>query len=144
MEKAEEQIKILTKDEIVEKLKNMNVDNKKIFPIHTFSFIVINPDYNPEKFSQEIEDSEEEIDTYGLMLEEIKKPGFDLVWHDTTCNVPRNSEKWLKNHSKICKAKFMPFKFWESCINYCDGTRNYYSEEILNKILEIGDIINFW
>ena len=139
-----QELKILTKEEIVEKLKSMNIDNKKIFYFHIFSFIIVNPDYNPEAFSQEIEDSEEEINSLDLISDEMHKSDFDFVFHNTLCRVPWNSKKWLENHSKICKVKFIPNKFIEQCVNHRDGTRNYYSEKILNKILEIGNIVNFW
>ncbi len=143
MKEEQKKFHVLTKDEIIEQLKNMNVDGEKILPFHWFSFIVINPEYEPESFSQEIEDSEEEIKSWDLMIEEMNKPDFDFVWHNTLSNIPRNSEKWLKNHSKICAVKFSPVRFMEQCVNWADGTRNYYSERILNKILEIENIVKF-
>lgn len=144
MKQKDKELKLLNKEEIIEKLKSMKVDNEKIFPFHIFSFIIVNPDYDPNSFSQEIEDSEEEINTLDLILDEMHKPDFDFVFHNTISSLPSNSEKWLENHSKICKVKFIPNKFVRQCVTHCDGTRNYYSEELLNKILEIGDIVDFY
>ena len=69
----------LTREEITEKLKSMKVGENNILPIKTFSFIVENRDYNPETFSQKIEDTEERIDEWKEIYEEIQKPGFDFI-----------------------------------------------------------------
>ena len=66
-------------------------------PITQFWFITFNKDYDPESFSQEIEDSEEKRDFLKWITE-----GHNTVWE----KFENNSEKWLKNHSKICKVKF--------------------------------------
>ena len=56
-----DEIKTLTRDDVIERLKSMKVGENDIQPVHTFSFLVLNPDYDPESFSQEIEDSEREV-----------------------------------------------------------------------------------
>ena len=61
-----------TRQDIINRLKKMNNQSKNWQPIKYFSFIVINDEYNPSEFSQEIEDSEQEIDTWQLIIEEIK------------------------------------------------------------------------
>ena len=71
---SKEEIKILSKEEIIQRLKDMVVDNENVYPWKWFSFIVMNPDYNPSEFSQEIEDSEERIDEWAEVNKEMKKP----------------------------------------------------------------------
>lgn len=95
--------KALTIEEIGEKLKNMIVDEGKYLPMTFVSFLVKNPNYDPNKFSQEIEDSEKEIDVLNEMLVEMKKPGFDIIWNNTLHNVKTNSKRWRENHSKNVK-----------------------------------------
>lgn len=137
----------LTREEITEKLKSMKVGENNILPIKTFSFIVENRDYNPETFSQNIEDTEERIDEWKEIYEEIQKPGFDFIWNNTLRNLPRNSDAWLDNHTKICPVKMRGFAMYASSITHEDGTRDYYSEEIVDKIVswaeKNGAIIDF-
>ena len=76
---SKEEIKVLSKEEIIQHLKDMVVDNENVYPWKWFSFIVMNPDYNPSEFSQEIEDSEEMIDEWAEVNKEMKKPEFDIV-----------------------------------------------------------------
>ena len=71
---------VLTEQEIADKLANMRVDTGEYLPIKMFSFIILNPEYNPDDFSEEIENSEEFINTLGLEIKEIHKPDFDFVW----------------------------------------------------------------
>ena len=84
--------KALTIEEIGEKLKNMIVAEGKYLPIIAVSFLVKNPNYNPTNFSQEIEDSEEEIDVLNEISIEMKKPGFDIIWNNTLYNIKTNSK----------------------------------------------------
>lgn len=97
--------KALTIEEIGEKLKNMTVGEGKYLPMIFVSFLVKNPNYDPTNFSQEIEDSEKEIDVLNEMLVEMKKPGFDIIWNNTLNNIKTNSKRWSENHSK--NAKFI-------------------------------------
>lgn len=141
-----EEYNVLTKDEIIDKLKSMEVGEGKC-PWKTISFVYLNPNYDPNTFSQEIEDTEEEIN----LMEEFKKwynaPGFDWVW----CHpyeMKRNSDKWYANHTKICKINFAPMQILLQCAaQHRDGTRNYYSENNVKRIMEWGEkhgkILNF-
>lgn len=104
-------MKALTHEEIRERLRNMVVGENGVLHIKSFSFLVKNPNYNPGTFSQEIEDSEIEINVADEMAKEIHKPGFDFVWHNTLGNIPNNSGEWKRNHSKICNIKLLPFAF---------------------------------
>ena len=113
--------------------------NNKELPIKTFSFIIPNPEYNPDEFSQEIENSEEFIDELKMVSEEIKKPYFDFGWNNTLFQLPRNSEKWRENHSKICPVKIAAFRLYGSCTNHSNGRRDYYSEELLEKIMDFAE-----
>lgn len=126
--------KALTIEEIGEKLKNMTVGEGKYLPISFVSFLVKNPNYDPTNFSQEIEDSEEEVDVLNEMLTEMKKPGFDIIWRNTLYNVKTNSKRWRENHSKKCQVKFLPnWIILESEIHKT-GERDFYSEDNINKI----------
>ncbi len=119
-------MEVLTREQIVEKLKNMVVDFDKILPHKFFSVITPNPYYDPENYDPKLDEkvdyiSPEESDT--------------------------NNDKWWKNHTKICESKLWPNIFAAPCINWTDGTRNYYSEEYVDKIInfceEYGGVIDF-
>lgn len=127
---------VLTEQEIADKLANMRVDTGEYLPIKMFSFIILNPDYNPNDFSEEIENSEEFINTLDLEIKEIRKSGFDFVWNNTMVNIPKNSDKWLKNHTKKCKYKLLKNVFMMSCANWSNGTRNYCYKDVYDKIKE--------
>lgn len=136
----------LTHEQIREKLREMRVDTGKCLPYKHFSFMVKNPNYDPDNFSQEIEDSEEEINT----LAEIRKePGFDWVWNGMIGNIPKNSERWLDNHSKKCQFKLLGNVFLSSCSTHIITTtlssgesseamvRDYDNDFTMNKILDV-------
>lgn len=126
--------KALTIEEIGEKLKNMTVGEGKYLPFSLVSFLVKNPNYDPTNFSQEIEDSEEEIDVLNEMLAEMKKPGFDIIWRNTLYNVKTNSKRWRENHSKKCQVKLLlNWTILQSEIHKT-GVRDFYSEDNINKI----------
>lgn len=134
-----EKYHILTKEEIVEKLKSMDVRDGKELPIRWFSFITMNSEYDPNGFSQEIEESENKIDLMEEMMKEISKPEFDFVWNNTLSGIKKNSHKWLKNHTKMCKLKLHPFAMLLSCVQFSDGSRNYASEENIKRIVEFSE-----
>lgn len=134
-----EKYHLLTRDEIVEKLKTMVVGEEKELPVKHMFCIHINKEYNPEDFSQKIEDSEEKIDVLSEISKEIKKPYFNFIWNNTLCNIPRNSEQWRNNHSKICELAVSPC-VWAQCIVHEDGRRDYYSEDLVDKIVRWGEI----
>lgn len=143
-----EEYNVLTKDEIIDRLKSMEVGVGKELPWKILSFIIFNPDYDPESFSQEIEDSEEAIDYLDEIMKEMNKPEFDFVWNNTLSSVKKNSEKWFLNHSKICKVILDPYAMVLQCAaEHKDGTRNYYSEFNVNRLMEYsekkGGILNF-
>ena len=126
--------KALTIEEIGEKLKNMTVGEGKYLPFSLVSFLVKNPNYDPTNFSQEIEDSEEEVDVLNEMLTEMKKPGFDIIWNNTFCNIKHNSKRWRENHSKKCQVKLLlNWKILQS-ETHKTGVRDFYSEDNINKI----------
>ena len=64
-----EKYHILTKEEIINKLKAMEVGEGKEMTVKIFHFLTPNPYYDTNTFSQEIEDSEEPVN----IIEEIKK-----------------------------------------------------------------------
>lgn len=131
-------IHLMTAKEIENRLKSLVVGEGDVLPLRIFSFIVPNPEYDPENFSQEIEDSEEEVDTLELMKREMDRPDFDFVWHNTFCQISKNSDKWHRNHTKKCMIKIAYNEFWEQCTNHKD-TRNYFSERTMGKIRQVID-----
>lgn len=139
-------IHLMTAEEIENRLKSLVVGEDDVLPLRIFSFIVPNPEYDPENFSQEIEDSEDEIDTLELMKKEMTRPDFNFVWHNTLCQIPKNSDTWIKNHTKNCPTKLVYNEFMEQCTNYED-TRNYFSERTMEKIQSVidkyGGIVKF-
>lgn len=126
--------KALTIEEISEKLKNMIVGEGKYLPIILVSFLVKNPNYDPTNFSQEIENSEEEIDVLNEMLAEMKKPGFDIIWRNTLYNVKTNSKRWRENHSKKCQIQLLFNRLILQSEIHENGVRDFYSEDNINKI----------
>ena len=135
-----ENLHLLTRDEIADKLKAMEVGEGKELPIKGLSFIVENRKYDPDSFSQEIEDSEERIDELELINREIHQPGFNFIWNNTLSRCPRNSDKRKANHSKICTVSLKPMAIWASCVQHKDGTRDYYSEELVDKIVHWAEL----
>lgn len=134
--------KELTIEEIGEKLRNMIVGEGKYLPITYVSFLVKNPNYDPTNFSQEIEDSEEEIDVLNEMLAEMKKPGFDIIWNNSLHNVKTNSKQWSENHSKKCQITLLKNRLILQSETHKDGVRDFYSEENINKIKTILEEYN--
>jgi hypothetical protein len=142
-----ENIKTLSQTEIIEKLKSMEVGEGKELPHKLLNIITVNKDYDMENFSQEIEDSEEEVDILKEVIKEIQKPDFNWIWHNTIGN-KKNSDKWYANHTKKCKTKFHPMAI-TLLSNSTDSQtgRNYYTKENVEKILEFakqnGEIVDF-
>lgn len=126
--------KALTIEEIGEKLKNMTVGEGKYLPMIFVSFLVKNPNYDPTNFSQEIEDSEKEIDVLNEMLVEMKKPGFDIIWNNTLNNIKTNSKRWSENHSKKCQVHLLANWMLLQSEMHENGERDFYSEDNINKI----------
>ena len=131
-EKTQEPI-LLTTDEIVEKLKAMRVDTRENPPIRFMFITTPNPNYDPEGFSQEIEDSETPDDWDGSLMELMAKRG--VMWAFNAAG--RNSKKWWTNHEK--KLKYIIEGFHSACIMHDDGTRDYNSEANLTRIGEFSD-----
>ena len=82
-----EKYHILTKEEIINKLKAMEVGEGKEMPVKIFHFLTPNPYYDPNTFSQEIEDSEEPVNIIEEIKKETSKPEFDCVWNNTISNI---------------------------------------------------------
>lgn len=157
--------KPLTREEIIEKLKAMRVDTGEYLPIKFMHLIVKNPGYDPAAFSQEIEDSEEEIDVYQEIKDEAERRGIDMIlnWNKLLKEVPKNSQKWRDNHTKKCMVTIAPFEFPAVCIEHIitetvtndDGEevsrtetriRDYYTDAVMKKVDEAlekyGEIYN--
>ena len=139
MTDSDKEIQPLSMDEIKDKLIKMEVGINGVLPVKFFGFIVKNPEYDPDNFSQEIEDSEIEVDIFNEINKKINEPDFDFIWNNTLDNIQLNSEQWKKNHIKKCQATFLHNRFAAQCIEHPDGIRNYYSEEIIDMIQEVLD-----
>lgn len=128
--------KALTIEEIGEKLKNMTVGagEGQYLPMCFVSFLVKNPNYDPANFSQEIENSEKEIDILNEILAEAKKPGFDIIWNNTLHNVKTNSKRWCENHSKKYQVHLLANWLILQSEIHKTGERDFYSEDNINKI----------
>lgn len=134
--------KALTIEEIGDKLKNMIVGEGKYLPIAYVSFLVKNPSYKPTNFSQEIENSEEEIDVLNEILVEMKKPGFDIIWNNTLHNVKTNSKRWCENHSHKCQITLLANWLILQSEIHENGARDFYSEDNINKIKTVLEEYN--
>lgn len=94
-------------DEIEAYLRWLRDDNPDagFMPMRVFSAIIDNEAYDPEGFSQEIEDSEKDMRDECL---EFRRKYFDMFWG--WCDAERakeydslvNSKRWTDNHSKKC------------------------------------------
>ena len=130
--------KILAKEDIINKLKSMKVDNINYYYYKPFYFIVLNPDYDSENFFEEIEESE--VSYEQLMYDEISKrknlgPIKNDIF-DTLLNIiNRNSERWLENHKKQYPLLSM-YHGLVPCINHENGDKDYYCEEYVDKFME--------
>jgi hypothetical protein len=98
----------------------MRVGTGEYLPIKSFSFLIPNPDYNPSKFSQEIEDTEEDD------------------------GVRKHSLVWTQNHSKICEITLVPHEFYGCAVEHRDMpmenglyVRDYNHERVLERIDEV-------
>ena len=133
------EVRPLTMDEIKDRLIKMEVGIDGVLPFKYFGFIVKNPEYDPYNFSQEIEDSEIEVDIFKEAYKKINEPNFDFIWNNTLGNIQHNSQQWKKNHAKKCQALLLYNNFIGQCIEHSDGTKNFYCEEIINKIQKVLD-----
>lgn len=130
---------MLTKEDIAFKLQAMEVGEGKESPFKSLNVVTVNPDYDPSSFSQEIEDSEEEVDLMAEIQKETAKPGFDWVWNNTLGSIKRNSEAWCANHSKKCKAKLHPLALMLTSVEHADGKRDYFSPENVERVVRFGE-----
>ena len=77
----------------------------------------------------------------------MNRPEFDLVYRNTLSTLPSNSEKWTDNRSRICQFKLLPFRLKATSVTHDDGSRDYCSDEIIDKIMEVsktyGGIFDF-
>ena len=134
------ELKELTRDEIIERLKLKEVgstcsNGQPLLPLCMLYAIVDYPVYNPGNFVQEIEDSEVEINVFDEIKKQMSKPDFDFVWNNTIGECKKNSERWYKNHTKKCIVTTHCFGYvCSEC--HKDGTRNYYTDEVMKKIEE--------
>lgn len=128
----------LTIEQIKQFLKEQQVGNNGVLPFCKFVCIVKNPMYDPDNFSQEIEDSEVEINWFKEMKTKMDEPGFDIVWNNTLGSIPKNSQRWCDNHSKKCELTMIMTDFCQS-LEHRDGTRDYCNESVINIFQKLID-----
>lgn len=130
----------MTREEIITKLKSMVVGEDGRLPISSLNYVLENKDYDPEHFSQEIEDSEEYDDVYKRLTDWVKE-GHDILLFDKSHH---NSEEWLANHTKNATITFVAFSTLIKAEAHPteDGNyiHDYNSEENVDKILKYQEI----
>ena len=133
----EDDLHILTKEEIVQQLYSMEVIDGKDYPIKILNFLVPNKNYDPDNFSQEIENSEEDF-TYIDSIRILKSAIDGGIFGCKIVN-RRNSKQWLDNHSKICKISFMPMAVYINAQRHENGRRDFCTEENINNIIKFSE-----
>ena len=126
----ENDLHILTKEEIAQQLYSMEVIDGKDYPIKLLNFLVPNKNYDPDNFSQEIENSEEDF-TYNDSIQILKNSN-KIVNR-------RNSKRWIDNHSKICKISIIPLAVYITAKKRENGRRDFCTEENINNIIKFSD-----
>lgn len=124
---------ILTKEEIAQQLYSMEVD----YPIRVLNFLVPNKNYDPDNFSHEIENSEEDF-TYDDSIRILGGAIEDGLFGCKKVN-RRNSKQWLDNHSKICKISFMPMAVYIQAQRHENGRLDFCTEENINDIMKFSE-----
>ena len=126
----ENDLHILTKEEIAQQLYSMEVIDGKDYPIKLLNFLVPNKNYDPDNFSQEIENSEEDF-TYNDSIQILKNSN-KIVNR-------RNSKRWIDNHSKICKISIIPLAVYITAKKRENGRRDFCTEENINNIIKFSE-----
>lgn len=133
------EFKTLSKDEIINILENAPCYDHYV-PI-LLNILVYNKSYDPENFSQEIHDTEEDKrqEDFSRMLKRTKEPDFDWVWNNDLDKIERqNSQKWLEN-----EAKNTPLELASAIISSrnVNGKWTFNHEDNINNITEHNDIV---
>ncbi len=129
----ENDLHILTKEEIAQQLYSMEVD----YPVRTLNFVVPSKNYDPDNFSQEIENSEENF-TYNDSIRILESAIAGGIFGCKIVN-RRNSKKWLDNHSKICKVSFIPMAVYITAKRHENGRLDFCTEENINDIIKFSE-----
>jgi hypothetical protein len=131
--------KILSKDEIINILENTPCYDHCVPML--LMMIVYSKSYDPENFSQEIHDTEEDKrqEDFDRMLNRIKEPDFDWVWNNDLDKLEKqNSQKWLEN-----EAKNTPLEIASAFISSrnVNGKWTFNHENNINNITKHNDIV---
>lgn len=128
----------MTINQIKQFFNERKVGHNGVLPLCKFACLVKNPNYDPEDFSQEIENSEVEINWFKEMKKKMNEPDFDFIWNNTLSSIPKNSQRWIDNHSKKCEATIVFTGFCQSIARQ-DGTHDYCHEPVINEFQKILD-----
>lgn len=126
------------REELMRYLGGITVGVDETPPERYFSLLVPNPDYDPDGFSQEIEDSEVYRGRRAVVLFAAK--GVDAFFMDSDYrnyifSQSQNSAAWQRNHTKSCGLKMLWNAVLWPCVNE-GGRRHFGSAELAGRILE--------
>lgn len=133
------EFKTLSKDEIISILENAPCYNHYA-PMFLYMY-VYNKSYDPENFSQEIHDTEEDKrqEDFARMLNRTKEPDFDWVWNNDLDKLEKqNSQKWLENEAKNTPLEFVTAFI---CSKNVDGKWTFNHEDNINNITKHNNIV---
>lgn len=132
------EFKTLSKDEIINILETTPCYDHYVPML--LNMLVYNKSYDPENFSQEIHDTEEDKrqEDFARMLNRTKEPDFDWVWNNDLDKLGRqNSQKWLEN-----EAKNTPLELAAAFIDSrnVNGKWTFNHEDNINNITKHNNI----
>lgn len=131
--------KRLSKDEIINILGNAPCHNHYV-PMYLWAY-VYSESYDPENFSQEIHDTEEDKrqEDFVRMLNRTKEPDFDWVWNNDLDKLEKqNSQKWLENEAKNTPLELAPMMVYTKKV---DGKWTLNHEDNINNITKHNNIV---
>lgn len=156
-----ESLKEITPEEIWEVLNSLTDDKEDFKPRRFFPAILKNKEFDPENFSEEIENSEEEEDWKALRDWELAVWSVEIGLVGSPDALSKftkkavkvkpfeNSERWKQNHSKKCFTRVVYGPLLMACsmkkvysmpdengneIKYSEVCRGYNYQECFDRI----------
>lgn len=133
------EFKTLSKDEIINILENAPCYDHYV-PL-LLNMLVYNKSYDPENFSQEIHDTEEDKrqEDFARFLKRTEEPDFNWVWNNDLGKIKKqNSQKWIENEAKITPLKIVPTMVYTKKV---DGKWTLNHEDNINNITKHNNIV---
>ena len=131
--------KTLSKDEIINILGNAPYYDHYVV-MYLWAY-VYSESYDPENFSQEIHDTEEDKrqEDFIRMLNRTKEPDFDWVWNNDLDKLEKqNSQKWLENEAKNTPLELAPTMVYTKKV---DGKWTLNHEDNIKNITKHNNIV---